>query len=75
MADIFEIMDKTSRRIRLTHKQWASHIIRRHPEVSSQKDKIAETLEKPDKIISSMRDENVRYYYRHYQKNFEFTTH
>ena len=50
----------------MTEKQLA-HIIRRHPEISSEKDKIIETLENPDKITKSLRDEEVRYYHKNYK--------
>src|SRR3989344_4396385 len=39
------------------------------------KEKIIETLQKPDKITSSLEDENTRYYYKYYknlQSNYNF---
>ncbi len=66
MKIIFNVIDKTGRKIRMTNWNW-EHIIRRHPEISSEKDKIIETLEKPDKITLSTRDEDVRYYYKYYK--------
>jgi hypothetical protein len=33
--------------IRLTHERW-DHIIRRHPELDSQKERVLETVNKPD---------------------------
>ncbi len=39
MNIIFEVIDKTGRKLRMTEKQWASHIVRRHPEISSEKEK------------------------------------
>lgn len=62
----FEVIDKTGRRLRMTKWNW-EHIIRRHPEISSEKEKIVETLEKPDKIISSLKDEKARFYYKYYK--------
>ena len=59
----FEVKDKTGRKLRMTDFNW-HHIVKRHPEVASYKDKIIETLEKPDKITDSLEDENVKYYYK-----------
>jgi hypothetical protein len=66
MKILFEVNDKTSRNLRMTIWNW-EHVIRRHPEISSEKDKIIETLQSPDKIIPSLRDENARFYYKHYK--------
>ena len=68
MDIVFEVIDINGRNIRMTKKQWTSHIIRRHPEISSEKDRIIETLEKPDKIVNSTRDEDVKYYYKYYKQ-------
>ena len=62
----FEVIDKTRRKIRLTSWNW-EHIVRRHPDISSEKEKIVETLENPDKIVNSIKDENARFYYKHYK--------
>ncbi len=66
MNIIFEVIDKTERILRMTDYNW-DHIVKRHPEVASQKDKIIETLEKPDKITDSLEDEEVKYYYKYYK--------
>lgn len=64
---IFEVTDKTGRKIRLTQKQW-SHIVRKHPQVSSEKEKIIETIENPDKMVDSRQpDPNKRFYYKYYK--------
>ena len=62
----FEVIDKTRRKIRLTSWNW-EHIVRRHPDISSEKEKIVETLENPDKIVNSIKDENARFYYKYYK--------
>ena len=70
----FEVKDKTNHKLRMTDWNW-QHIIRKHPEISSEKEKIIETLEKPDKINVSLRDENIRYYYKYYKHishNYKF---
>lgn len=66
MDIVFEIIDKTGRKIRLTRKQH-SHICKKHPVVSNYFEEIKETLIKPDKIIKSD-DESVWFYYKFYKK-------
>ena len=66
MTIVFEVKDKTGRKLRMTDFNW-HHIVKRHPEIASQKDKIIETLENPDKITASREDEDVKYYYKHYK--------
>ena len=66
MKIIFEVIDKTGRKLRTTDFNW-HHTVKRHPEIASQRDKIIETLEKPDKITDSLEDEETKYYYRNYK--------
>ena len=66
MNIIFEVNDKTKRKLRMTDYNW-HHIVKRHPEVVSQKEIIIETLEKPDKITTSLEDEETKYYYKYYK--------
>ena len=66
MDCIFEVEDKTGRKLRMTDYNWY-HIVRKHPEIASQKEKIIETLEKPDKITISLEDEEIKYYYKYYK--------
>ena len=65
MHIIFETIDKTERKIRLTEKQW-KHIKQDHPEIENE-DVIKETLEKPTKITQLYR--GTKYYYYKYYKN------
>lgn len=67
MPDIFEIRDKTGRKIRLTKKQWA-HITTKHPDLSGKEENIKRALERPDVIIPHKFDRNAGNYYR-YDKN------
>ena len=39
MEHIFEVIDKTGRKIRLTKKQW-SHITTKHPDLSGKEEEI-----------------------------------
>ena len=66
MSVVFEIKDKTGRKLRMTGWNW-EHIIKRHPDISAEKEKIIETLENPDKITRSLKDEKVRFYYKYYK--------
>jgi len=61
---IFEIVDKTGRKIKLTNKQW-KHIRQDHPEIESE-EIIKEALEKPTKITQPYEGEK-HYYYRYYK--------
>lgn len=63
---IFEVKDKTGRKIRLTQKQW-SHINKKHPAVANHLDKIKETLERPDTITESDSKEKIYLYYRYHK--------
>ena len=62
---VFEITDKTGRKIRLTKEQW-SHIKKKHPEVEKY-ELIEETILKPDKVTDYDIDESVKYYYKYYK--------
>ena len=63
MPNIFELIDKTGRKITLTKERW-SHIRRDHPEVELEE--IESTLLKPIKIIKVNEE---KYYYFHYFKH------
>ena len=62
----FEVIDKTGRKLRMTDFNW-DHLAKRHPEIASNKEKIIETLEKPDKITNSPEENETKYYYKYYK--------
>ena len=62
MNNVFEITDKTGRKIRLTKRQW-SHITEKHPDISGKEEEIKRVLEKPDIILLHKFDEMSRNYY------------
>jgi len=66
MEIIFEIVDKTKRKIKLTRKQY-SHICEKHPAVADYFEEIKESLQKPDTIINSYFDNDVYFYYKYYK--------
>ncbi len=58
--NIFETTSVLNRTIRLTDVQW-NHIRERHPEMEDQQDKLRETLENPDFVVHSVRDDTYHY--------------
>lgn len=61
--NLFEVVDKTKRKIRLTKEQW-THIVQEHPTINNVEE-IKLTLTEPIKIKPSKYDpEKVRWYYR-----------
>ncbi|MEX2017409.1 MAG: hypothetical protein WD876_02965 [Candidatus Pacearchaeota archaeon] len=65
MNIVFEFVDKTGRKIRLTKEQWLK-IRKKHPEVENE-EIIKETLEKPTKIRDHSYDESVYKFYKYYK--------
>ena len=65
MKVIFEITDKTGRKIRLTSKQW-KHIKQDHPEVKDE-ERIKSVLKQPDKITQPYY--GSKHYYHKYFKH------
>lgn len=63
MDFIFEVMDKTGRRIHLSKERW-THIRKDHPNV--EQEEIEATLKKPIKIIE-INEEKIYYfnYFKH----------
>lgn len=59
---IFEVVDKTGKKINLTKKQW-KHIRRDHPDVKEEE--IEQTIKNSLKIVP---EENNRFYYYQYFK-------
>lgn len=67
MDYVFEVVDKSGRKIRLTKKQW-KHILKKHSDMANYEEEIKQALKNPDKITEHPFDENGRYYYK-YLKN------
>ena len=64
---IFEIVDKTGRKIRLTRKQWshATSPSSPHAYMTNYLEQVKETLIMPNKIVSSVYDDNKASYYKY----------
>jgi len=65
METIFEVTDKTGRKIHLSKERW-SHILK-HPSMSNQIENIKITLQNPTTIRHFGDDEMVRYFYREFK--------
>ena len=61
MDNVFEITDKTGRKIRLTRKQW-EHITGIHSGMMNYLKEIQGTINKPIKIILQKKGNLYRYY-------------
>ena len=69
MDYIFEIIDKTGRKIRLTKRQWG-HITSPtspHAYMTNYLEEIKQTLVNPDKTINSIYDDYKSNYYKYYK--------
>lgn len=65
MEFIFEVIDKTGRKIHLTKERW-KHIMKKHPEIQDL-ELMKETVRNPDKIVSYDLNATVKYYYKYFK--------
>ncbi|HJX50182.1 MAG TPA: hypothetical protein VJ438_01835 [Candidatus Nanoarchaeia archaeon] len=65
MSYVFEITDKSGRKIHLSKKQWA-HIRKKHPEIEDF-EMLKEGIEKFDKVTNYGYDPSVHYFYKHFK--------
>ncbi len=61
---VFEIIDKTGRKIHLTKERWGEHIRLEHPNIIDTNE-IEESLKNPDKII--IISEDIGHYYKYFK--------
>ena len=68
MDIIFETIDKTGRKIRLTNKQWKH--IQRHPHMHSyeSRERIEDTIKNPTTVRYNENDETISFFYREYKE-------
>ena len=74
MEFVFEIIDKTGRKIHLSKERW-KHITSQtspHAYMANFLDEIKQTLINPDKIVSSINNDTKVNYYRHYKKRKKY---
>ena len=67
MTWIFEVEDKSGRKVHLSDERW-KHLNQEHPEVAPYLEDIKETLKNPVKITTYEFDENVKYYYKYFKE-------
>lgn len=66
MSNIFEITDKTGRKIRLTKKQWKH--IQKHPHMHESLERMKDTIVNPTTIRYDEFNEKVNYFYKEYKE-------
>nr|MBI4156490.1 hypothetical protein [Candidatus Woesearchaeota archaeon] len=73
MNNVFEIVDKTGRKIRLTKERW-KHINLRHPYMTNYLKEVEETIKSPQKIISHDMGDLFDYYnyFKHKKGKLKF---
>lgn len=64
MNNIFEIIDKTGRKIHLSKERWGEHIKLEHPNILDTRE-IEETLKNPEEIIRV--EEDISHYYKYFK--------
>jgi hypothetical protein len=62
---VFEVIDKTGRKIHLSKERW-SHIRKKHPEIENL-ELIEQTIKNPDKVIPFIYDEKIYYFYKYFK--------
>lgn len=65
MDYVFEIIDKTGRKIHLSKERW-KHILK-HPHMYNQLENIKITIQNPTTIRYYEEDEDVRYFYKEFK--------
>src|SRR3989344_925484 len=68
MKYVFEIIDKTGRKIHLTNERWR-HIIIKHPDIAGKAEEVKRLLEKPDLTTPHKFDDNMKNYYKYNKKD------
>lgn len=63
MNFIFEVIDKTGRKIHLSKERWGEHIRLEHPDISDKIEDIKNALINPSLIVPHKFDKMMRNYY------------
>ncbi len=66
MDRLFEVQDKSGRKIYLSKERW-QHIAGEHPEIAPFLEEIKATLSQPTKFAEYESDKAVRYYYKYFK--------
>ena len=67
MAWIFEVEDKSGRKIHLSDERW-KHLNQEHPEIAPYLEELKDILKNPLKITDYELDSNVKYYYKYFKE-------
>ena len=67
MDSIFEVTDKSGRKIHLARERW-NHINNEHPEVAPYLDDIKDALVRPLKTFQHEYDDKLHYYYKDFKQ-------
>ena len=67
MAWIFEVEDKSGKKIHLSDERW-KHLNQEHPEVAPYFEELKDILKNPLKITDYELDSNVKYYYKYFKE-------
>jgi|TARA_B100001971_G_C18191236_1_gene538729 hypothetical protein len=66
MELVFEVEDKSGRKIKLTKERW-THIVTKHSDMADKINEIIDTLIKPTLIEQHKYNDDMRNYYRYYK--------
>lgn len=71
---IFEIRDKTGRKIHLSKERWGhiTHPPSLHSYMTNYLDEIKQTLTEPDKIVDSVYEDGKKNYYKYYKNRKQY---
>ncbi len=75
MSDyLFEVVDKTGRKIRLTKERWShiTHPSSLHSYMTNYLEDVEQVLIKPDRISDSVYDINKANYYKYYKNRKQY---
>lgn len=74
MKNIFEIKDKTGRKIHLSKRQGGhiTHPSSLHAYMTNYLEEIKQTLIQPDKIVGSLYDDSKKKYYKYYKDRKQY---
>ena len=74
MSNVFEVVDKSGRKIRLTKERWG-HITSPsspHSYMTNYLEEVKQTLNSSDKVIRNVYDDTKINFYKYYKKNGKY---
>jgi len=66
MSHIFEVTDKSGKKVHLSKERW-KHVLK-HPHMDNQIDSIQDTLKSPTTIRYFEGDDKIRYFYKEFKE-------